>query len=150
MKEINFIVYGDPVGKARPRVSFSTKKVNGVEKKSVHAYNTKKTYAYESLVKDTYKELFGDFMFDDDAMIKVDIMAYFAIPKSATKKRKHSMMLNTIRPTKKPDYDNIGKIICDSLNGIAYKDDSQIVDANISKFYAVNPYVSVTLTQIGD
>lgn len=38
-------------------------------------------------------------------------------------------------PCKKPDLDNIAKIILDSLNGIAYKDDSQVVELNISKKY---------------
>ncbi|WP_460268332.1 RusA family crossover junction endodeoxyribonuclease [Clostridium sp. CTA-17] len=39
------------------------------------------------------------------------------------------------KPTKKPDVDNIAKIILDSLNGVAYKDDSQIVDLRIIKSY---------------
>ncbi|WP_332834903.1 RusA family crossover junction endodeoxyribonuclease [Clostridium perfringens] len=39
------------------------------------------------------------------------------------------------KPTKKPDVDNIAKIILDSLNGVAYKDDSQIVDIRIIKKY---------------
>ena len=39
------------------------------------------------------------------------------------------------KPRKKPDADNIAKIILDSLNGVAYKDDSQIVDIRIIKKY---------------
>lgn len=36
----------------------------------------------------------------------------------------------------KPDWDNIGKAVCDALNGIAYKDDSQVVSANVYKVWA--------------
>jgi len=52
-----------------------------------------------------------------------------------------------IRPTKKPDIDNICKIICDSLNKIAYHDDSQIVDCQVRKFYSERPRVVVTISE---
>ena len=52
------------------------------------------------------------------------------------------------RPTRKPDFDNIGKIICDALNGIAYRDDAQIVDALVRKFYSDTPRVIVEISDI--
>lgn len=39
------------------------------------------------------------------------------------------MLAGEIRPTKKPDMDNVVKIIADSLNNLAYYDDTQIVEA---------------------
>ena len=48
---------------------------------------------------------------------------------------------------KKADWDNIGKIVCDSLNGIAYHDDVQIVDAQVRKFYGETPRVVVTIQE---
>ncbi len=50
-----------------------------------------------------------------------------------------------IRPTKKPDCDNLAKVICDALNGIAYYDDSQIVEITISKYYSGTPEVRVAI-----
>lgn len=50
-----------------------------------------------------------------------------------------------IRPTKKPDCDNIAKIICDALNGIAYYDDSQIVKIEVDKVYNETPGVDVVI-----
>jgi len=50
-----------------------------------------------------------------------------------------------IRPTNKPDLDNIAKIILDSLNGIAYKDDSQVVSLTVIKHYSDNPCVVVRM-----
>ena len=55
------------------------------------------------------------------------------------------MVAGDIRPTKTPDYDNIGKIISDALNGVAYRDDAQIVEANISKYYSNLPRVEVMI-----
>jgi Holliday junction resolvase RusA-like endonuclease len=50
-----------------------------------------------------------------------------------------------IRPAKKPDADNIMKAIADALNGIAYKDDSQIVNVTITKWYSDTPRVEVAI-----
>lgn len=87
-------------------------------------------------------------MFPDDAMLDVRIFAFYEIPKSTSKKKKAAMLAQEIRPTKKPDFDNIGKIICDSLNLVAYHDDSAVVDAQVRKFYSEQPRVEVLIRQI--
>lgn len=55
------------------------------------------------------------------------------------------MLTGEIRPTKKPDWDNIGKVVCDALNKIAYDDDSCIVDGAVHKWYSEEPRVVVEL-----
>jgi len=35
----------------------------------------------------------------------------------------------------KPDWDNIGKLVCDALNRVVYRDDSQITKATVLKRY---------------
>ena len=55
------------------------------------------------------------------------------------------MLHNEIRPTKKPDCDNIAKICLDALNGLAYVDDSQVVCLSVSKMYAKEPKVVISL-----
>lgn len=86
--------------------------------------------------------------FPDDAMLSVRIFAYLSIPKSVSKKKRTAMLEGLIRPTKKPDHDNIGKIVCDALNGIAYRDDAQIVDSLVRKFYSDKPCVLVEISDI--
>jgi Holliday junction resolvase RusA-like endonuclease len=75
----------------------------------------------------------------------VVIRAYFEPPKSASKSRREDMLTGKIRPTVTPDWDNIGKIICDALNGLAYEDDRQIVGATVIKAYADEPSVWVSI-----
>lgn len=58
------------------------------------------------------------------------------------------MLAGQEQPTKKPDWDNIGKIICDALNGIAYADDSQIVLGQMVKKYSDNPRTDVRLWEV--
>ena len=58
------------------------------------------------------------------------------------------MLNNEIYPTTKPDTDNIAKSILDSLNGIAYKDDKQIVSLKVDKYYTEIPSVSVWISEV--
>ena len=134
-----FCIHGDPQGKGRPR--FST--VCG----HVHTRTPDETVLYESLVKTEYRQQVG-VKFPDDAMLDVRIFAYYPIPKSASKRKRQAMLEKKIRPTKKPDWDNVGKVICDSLNGIAYRDDAQVVDSMVRKFYGEDPKVVVTIEEI--
>ncbi len=59
------------------------------------------------------------------------------------------MLEGLIHPGKTPDWDNIGKIICDALNGIAYRDDSHIVDGRTIKKYSDQPRVEVEIWEEG-
>ena len=135
-----FTIYGSPQGKGRPR--FST--IGG----HVHTRTPDQTVIYENLVKTEYEIQCGK-QFPDNAMLDVRVFAYYDIPKSVSKKKRQAMLDRKIRPTKKPDWDNIGKIICDSLNGVAYRDDAQIVDSMVRKFYSETPRVVVSIREVG-
>lgn len=133
---VKFTVLGEPRGKQRPRV---TRKGN--------TYTPAETVQYENLVRMEYRRQCGDYRFPDDAALDMRIMAYYAIPKSASKKKRQEMLEHRIWPLKKSDWDNVGKIIADSLNEIAYKDDVQIVDGQVRKFYSDKPRVVVTIQE---
>ena len=57
------------------------------------------------------------------------------------------MAAGEVRPVKKPDGDNIIKIVTDALNKLAYHDDSQLVDISVSKFYSENARVEVLIQE---
>lgn len=138
--KVSFVVMGEPKGKGRPRFQ----NAGGF----VKTYTPKDTAIYENLVKLEYQSQARGFRFSDDAMLDMEIRAYYGIPKSASKKRRDQMLSREVRPTKKPDMDNVVKIIADSLNGLAYHDDTQIVDCRVMKFYDEVPRVWVEITQI--
>jgi Holliday junction resolvase RusA-like endonuclease len=139
MKEVKFTIPGPPFGKQRPKFTSVGK--------FAKAYTPEKTQNYETFVKWCYQEK-CNFRFEDGAMLDVRILAYYSIPKSTSKKKRALMLEHKIRPTKKPDWDNIGKIVCDSLNEIAYKDDRMVVDAQVRKFYSDNPRVEVIIREV--
>lgn len=133
---MTLIIPGKPMGKQRPRVL-----------KSGFAYTPAKTVNYETLVK----EIFATecrLEKPSDKPIRLEIRAYFQIPQSASKSKKELMRKNLIRPTQKPDMDNIIKIVADALNGLAYLDDKQIVSCNIEKFYSDAPRVEINIEEI--
>lgn len=137
--KVTFTIPGDPKGKGRPRFSRAGAYVK--------TYTPTETATYENLVIIEYERQ-CKYRFPDDAMLDMRIMAYYSIPKSAGKKKRLKMLDNLIRPTKKPDMDNVIKVIADSLNQIAYKDDTQIVDAQVRKFYSDEPRVVVMIQEV--
>lgn len=131
---MRFTIPGAPQGKARPKV---TRNGN---------FTPRKTREYEELVRAVWRQS-GSERFPDGEPLEVLIAAYYPAPKSATKSNRFQMLLGKIRPTKKPDWDNIGKIVCDALNGLAYKDDAQIVRGTVAKFYSEAPRVEVCIRE---
>lgn len=115
------VVEGKIKGKARPRVT-----------KTGIAFTPSDTVLHENWVKVCYQH-------QDDRLlegaIRARIIAYYKVPKSYSKKRVQAIREGKEYPKKKPDADNIGKIILDSLNKIAYEDDSQVVELTIIKRY---------------
>ncbi len=148
---VSFTIYGEPKGKGRPRVAVRKfKKGDGTDGTFSQAYTPKDTVNYENLVKTEYSLQCGDFIFPDKQMLDMRIQAFYPIPKSVSKVQRERMINHEVRPTKKPDSDNIIKIIADSLNKLAYHDDSQIVDVMFRKFYSEKPRVTVTIIGLED
>lgn len=134
---IKFTIPGEPVGKGRPR--FSTRG------KFVKAYTPETTVNYENWVKICFQESKQEAL---EGQLRATIKCYLGIPQSYSKKKKLQCSEGIIRPTKKPDLDNIAKIILDSLNGLAYQDDKIIVSCNIDKWFSNDARVEVTIEQI--
>ena len=135
MKSISFSVNGEPVAKGRPRFAGG------------HIYTPQKTANYEHLIRSNYL-LTDRVRFINDEELRLEINAYMSIPKNVSKKVRQQMLSGEKRPTKKPDYDNIAKICSDSLNGFAYKDDSQIVSSEINKYYSDTPRVEILIYEV--
>lgn len=133
-----FEIAGEPMGKQRPKFS----RVG----KHVQTYTPKETVNYEQWVKICYTSAGGQHL--GNGPIGIGVSIFYKIPKSFSKKKKQMAIDKKLAPTVKPDCDNVLKIICDSLNGIAYDDDKQIIYASIAKYYAEQPKVVVDIDKI--
>ena len=130
-----FTVYGKPQGKARPRFT-----------RAGHAYTPDSTREYEDMVRMAYIAAEGR-MIPKGVPVSVDITAWYAIPKSARGKLRERMEGGQVVPTVKPDWDNVGKIVCDALNGLAWHDDAQVTQATVRKVYGISPMVRVEIRE---
>lgn len=112
------------IGKGRPRLNGYTGQV----------YTPTRTKDYECLVEQYFLMKYPRYTTIENRA-EVTITAYFEVPKSASKAKREQMLGNTISPTKKPDIDNIVKIVLDAMNKFAFKDDTQITKLCVEKIY---------------
>lgn len=143
MARIEFTVPGQPVGKGRARVS--------THGGFARAYTPEKTAVYENLVKLSYMQAVADKPLKKLAgAIGIQIFAYYAMPKSFSKKKRNAAMRGDVMPLVKPDLDNVIKSVCDGLNGVAYDDDKQITFITAAKYYSEPPEVKVIIAEVND
>lgn len=129
-------VFGQPVGKGRPRFTHSG-----------HAYTPEKTKEYENLVRGTFISSYPKAIPLEDA-VRAEVVAYYAIPTSYSKKKQQECLYGHIQVQSKPDVDNVSKIILDSLNGYAYIDDKQVVELHVIKMWSHEPRVEVNIEEV--
>lgn len=129
-----FEVIGKIRGKARPKVNTYT----------LRAYTPMVTKDYEELIKQYFVLKYPNYI-PIESRVSIKIIAYFGIPKNTNKKNTKLMLDNTISPTKKPDIDNIVKIILDALNTMAYKDDNLITKLEVEKIYSNEEKIHVKI-----
>lgn len=137
-KSLSFTVPGEPQGKARARAT--------VRNGQPRMYTPDRTASYERMVGWMAREA-G--VRPCKGPVTLSIAAHFLLPQSASKKRQAEML--KLRPTKKPDIDNVAKSILDGLLSIAYGDDAQVVGLHVSKHWTDrDPCVVVHITREAD
>lgn len=138
MASVQFSIRGKPMAKARPRACRIGK--------GVRVYDPQQKEKIEAAVIIQEHALEKPF----EGAVAVNIDAYFAIPKSVSKKKREAMIEDEIMPTKKPDIDNIFKFYSDAMSGIIFDDDKQIVEAYVVKMYSETPSVWIEVRELED
>jgi Holliday junction resolvase RusA-like endonuclease len=67
--------------------------------------------------------------------LRLEVLCVYAIPVSWPKAQQRAARLGLVWKTSTPDWDNLGQLVSDALNHLAYGDDSQIVRAGVAKRY---------------
>jgi Holliday junction resolvase RusA-like endonuclease len=135
---IQFTVYGEPVAQGRPRAT----NING----HIRMYDPKKSSDFKNYVRLVAADHRPDKPLEGPILVAVKV--YKKIPKSFSKKKKAAAEAGQLRPTSKPDVDNYAKSIKDALKNVIWKDDSQVVDLHISKWYSETPRVEITIVPL--
>lgn len=134
MKKIELFIPIIPVPKGRPKFT-----------RTGHGYTPTKTKEYEKKIAMFYSANCGEKF---DGAIKVYLNFFMPIPTSTSKKKRELMLANEIKHTVHTgDLDNLVKSVADSINGIAYKDDSQITTIYANKRYGETPGIELKIIE---
>ncbi len=135
-KTMRFEVFGEVIGKGRPRFT-----------RSGRTYTPKKTSGYERTIKTAY---LNKYTYLSKKSLRIKICAYLEVAKSHSKVKKTKMLNNLLQCTKKPDIDNIVKVVLDALNKVAYQDDTQVVELVAIKRWSNESRLKVIIEEIGE
>lgn len=134
---IEIVLAGPPMGKQRVRAT-----------KAGHIYTPERTVNYEAALAFAAQQVMADRPLYDGPLA-VMIEARTPIAESKPKKWRADALAGKIRPTKKPDLDNIAKMM-DALNLIVWADDAQIVELSARKIYSDKPALVVRVEALGE
>jgi Holliday junction resolvase RusA-like endonuclease len=135
---IQFTVYGEPVAQGRPRATT----ING----HIRMYDPKKSSDFKNYVRLVASEHRPDKLLEGP--ISLTVKVYKKTLKSFSKKKIAAAESGQLRPISKPDVDNYVKGVKDALKNVIWKDDSQVVDLHISKWYSETPRVEITIVPL--
>ena len=130
---VRFKIVGEIQTKQRPRAT--------IRGGYARVYTPKDTIMYENYIKSEYQRQVSKWFGNEP--LKVEIKCYFKANKEIAK---YIEMGYNIKCDNHKDCDNLAKIVCDALNGVAYMDDKQIIDLQVSKCYEIeNEYIIVSI-----
>ena len=130
---------GEPRGKGRPRSRITGSKVGGQQ--FVAVYTDAKTRAYEKALAWAGKAAMGPRK-PLLGPLAVTVEAVFGVPRSWSRPKRDGALAGVLRPTGAPDVDNVLKVI-DGLHGVCFENDSQVVEARITKRYGEEPMLRI-------
>jgi Holliday junction resolvase RusA-like endonuclease len=148
---ITISLAGEPVAKGRPRASL--RRARG-GKLRIHMRTPDKTASYEERVRAAARTevetLSGLMSLPFDGPVRIDLLAVFEPPASWSQKKRAAAIGREIAHTVRPDLDNILKAWLDALNGIVYRDDTQVVRVVAEKRYGPQALVAVFVARAQD
>ncbi len=133
---IRVVIDGRPISKGRARMTALGR-----------AYTPAKTRAYESHGRMAAQIAMGGRSPLDGSLSAV-VTAKLPVPASWSAKKRAAALSGVVLPVSRPDIDNYLKSCFDALNGIVWKDDSQIVEVFARKIYAEKPQLIIEVTPI--
>jgi Holliday junction resolvase RusA-like endonuclease len=132
---VQIVLLGQPRGKERPRGT-----------KDGHFYTPEKTRSYEAALKYAAQQVMGD-RAPMIGPLGMNMRIIVPIAQSWSKIRQKAAKTGAEMPTKKPDIDNVQKML-DALNLIVWVDDAQIVDTHVVKRYGEKPGLWVDVFRV--
>jgi Holliday junction resolvase RusA-like endonuclease len=137
-----FKVDGPVRGKGRPRFVRATGRT----------YTPAETTSAEERVRQAWREAGAPDYGHNPIRLNVTVVLERPTGHRRTNGELSAAGLRSVYPTKKPDLDNVLKLVADALNKCAYADDAQVVDADLSRRWATreqHDHVLVFIAPLG-
>ena len=142
MKKLEFIIPGEPISQGRPR--FSTH--GGFAR----AYDPKKSREGKAVVKLCAKEAVQQAQWSEPITGPIEMLVQFGIALPKSQYRKRTPVTRRWR-VKKPDIDNLMKLVKDACSSVVLLDDNQIVRIIGEKIQCAQdeaPFTKVRFTEL--
>ena len=143
--DIKLVVLGEPMSQARPK--FQSRDRNGKPLDFVRtrdpSANAKRDFLAMVQEKAPTKPLLGP--------LRVDCYFYYAHLSGHYRTGKYAGILKESAPVWKDtgkDRDNCDKFVLDALEGVFFRNDSQVCDGRIMKKYSENPRTEVYIKKL--
>lgn len=133
----------EPMAQSRPRFARRGRGVVVYEKKEMKTWRTecsrliKKSFGAKKII---------------EGPLKIDVTFYIKPQKYIFSKKKLRKKLEAeeIFCSKKPDIDNYLKALLDSMTGVAFEDDRQVVECRARKLYSLKPRIEFEIKEMLD
>lgn len=129
-RKVTLTVPGEPVGWGRPT---PVAKLNGEGVPFVMMVTQEQTRTAKAQVRRLFREKYPEHR-PWTGPVLLRFTAVFETPRSFNKALREAAARGTLYATKKPDKDNIEKLIKDALNGVVYADDQQVMGGGIKRY----------------
>jgi len=135
---IEFTVLGEPKAQGRPRA--------GIQNGKIRMRDPLESRNFKQYVRLVASQHAPSQLLEGPLFLEVKV--YKPLLKKFSKKKQAEAEQGLIRPMTKPDVDNYAKGILDGLNNVIWKDDNQIVDLHVSKWYSEKPRIEVCVKEL--
>jgi Holliday junction resolvase RusA-like endonuclease len=143
MNIIRFSVAGVPVAKGRARYRH-------VKTRAGREFNTAYTPKKTADAEETFVARSLAFAPSTPfaGALRLSLVFVLPIPASLSKPKRAAIVDGSTPHVKRPDLDNLEKLIKDACNGVFWIDDSQIFEVSKRKVYGAVPRTDVTIEEI--
>ncbi len=135
---ISIDLFGEPVPQKRPRIFRNGNKTIAYDP------DAKLKEGFKWQIKSQYREE------PLSCPVSLDVIFYMPIPASTSGVKKKQMANGIIHHMKRPDVDNCLKFLFDTMNGLIFADDSQIVEIRAKKLYSNNPGTNIRIVPLSN
>ena len=130
------VLPGPPRGKGRPRFAMRGGRPSTYTDEATRSYEGALRMAGSAAMKGAAPI---------EGALRVIVCATFPVPASWSRAKREQALAGAVRPTGKPDADNLMKVI-DALNEVVWRDDAQVVEAVVAKVYGRVPSLRIEVS----